>query len=824
MSSVLQDGTANPARQTGARSAIPLPAAHILHRPRLDDALAVDVPLTLVVGPAGSGKTVAVSVWAAQVPGPVAWVTLDRPDLTGTAPWVAVAAALRECGVRVPSLVSLGDPVEGPRAFPTMLGAHVAAHAEAVVVVLDCDGPVPAELADGLERLLRQARGLLRLVILSHTDPPMPLLRHRLDGTVSEIRAADLAFRADEVAALLDGAGLDVSRASARALYLRTHGWAAGLRFAVLAARGRSDAEAAIRDVTGSGGPVAEYVRAGVLGAASAGDSRLLLDCSVVDVLRPGLVEVLGGRLAGQRLEQLGWASMEEQPGSFGVPPLLREALYAQLVLEDLDRSVELHRRAAHWLATAGRPAEATAHAARGGDWQSAARYGIEAGVVAEVLLGSPPADLMTVLAAMPVGAQGAGPAIVRAVAAVSAGDLREAASQVASARTDGGNDAAVDVLELVIASGTGDAVAVLAAADRVVATAVRRSDLAAAVDARRADALLLLGRLQDAGTSYRASGGRFGRLALVEALEGRLRTARSLAERALAGLGPADPAALIALAWVDAESDELDDAAAHLRLAGAVSVTVADPVPGTLRVLLGARLLRVVGDLEGAREVLAGLPDVPAWLADLRLLEDAALDLAASRPSTALHRHVALADPTSAGAQRLLWQVRLAEWGGGSTTALPDADASLTAQVEGWLLEASRRLSLGEPAAARRAVQRALGLAAPEKLRRPFREAPADVKRLLQVDPAIRVPSRRPSARPDARTAEHDPVEQLTEKEREVLGHLAAMLSTDEIAAAMFVSVNTVRTHVRNILRKLGVSRRNEAVRRARAMHLIPS
>jgi LuxR family maltose regulon positive regulatory protein len=66
-------------------------------------------------------------------------------------------------------------------------------------------------------------------------------------------------------------------------------------------------------------------------------------------------------------------------------------------------------------------------------------------------------------------------------------------------------------------------------------------------------------------------------------------------------------------------------------------------------------------------------------------------------------------------------------------------------------------------------------------------------------------------------------PVENLTEKELEVLGHLSDMLSTEEIAAAMYISVNTVRTHVRNILRKLGVSRRNTAVRLARELELIP-
>ena len=39
-----------------------------------------------------------------------------------------------------------------------------------------------------------------------------------------------------------------------------------------------------------------------------------------------------------------------------------------------------------------------------------------------------------------------------------------------------------------------------------------------------------------------------------------------------------------------------------------------------------------------------------------------------------------------------------------------------------------------------------------------------------------------------------------------------------------MFVSVNTIRTHVRSILRKLAVSRRNEAIRRGRALGLIPA
>lgn len=86
-------------------------------------------------------------------------------------------------------------------------------------------------------------------------------------------------------------------------------------------------------------------------------------------------------------------------------------------------------------------------------------------------------------------------------------------------------------------------------------------------------------------------------------------------------------------------------------------------------------------------------------------------------------------------------------------------------------------------------------------------------------------VPEQRATPRPGAEHHESALiVEPLTEKEREVLGHLAELLTTEEIAAAMFVSVNTVRTHVRNILRKMSASRRNEAVRRAYELHILPS
>lgn len=84
---------------------------------------------------------------------------------------------------------------------------------------------------------------------------------------------------------------------------------------------------------------------------------------------------------------------------------------------------------------------------------------------------------------------------------------------------------------------------------------------------------------------------------------------------------------------------------------------------------------------------------------------------------------------------------------------------------------------------------------------------------------PADSAPATRPARGPSSGS---QPAQSLSAKELEVLQHLSALLTTEEIAAAMFISVNTVKTHVRSILRKLAVSRRNQAVRRARQLGLV--
>jgi LuxR family maltose regulon positive regulatory protein len=149
---------------------------------------------------------------------------------------------------------------------------------------------------------------------------------------------------------------------------------------------------------------------------------------------------------------------------------------------------------------------------------------------------------------------------------------------------------------------------------------------------------------------------------------------------------------------------------------------------------------------------------------------------------------------------------------------------------VQALLLEALARDRLGEPRAAESAVERALDLAEPDALVFPFvMVRPRD---LLERHPRHRTAhaallsdildvlagSSLPARDGDSPALR----EELSNGEVRVLRYLPSNLSAPEIAAELFVSTSTVKTHLRHIYAKLGAHRRTEAVERARALGLL--
>jgi LuxR family maltose regulon positive regulatory protein len=147
---------------------------------------------------------------------------------------------------------------------------------------------------------------------------------------------------------------------------------------------------------------------------------------------------------------------------------------------------------------------------------------------------------------------------------------------------------------------------------------------------------------------------------------------------------------------------------------------------------------------------------------------------------------------------------------------------------TEAQVLDALARAELGDPGAAEASLERALELAEPEGIVLPFILHPAHA--LLESLPRHRTAhatlrqtlldvlagsAPRPSK-------QHEVLDELSEAELRVVRYLPSNLRAPEIAAELFVSTNTIRTHLRHIYAKLGAHGRADAVARAREHGLL--
>ncbi|MER7417180.1 LuxR C-terminal-related transcriptional regulator [Micromonospora peucetia] len=340
-------------------------------------------------------------------------------------------------------------------------------------------------------------------------------------------------------------------------------------------------------------------------------------------------------------------------------------------------------------------------------------------------------------------------------------------------------------------------------------------------------------------------------RAALLHAVRGELRAAETLARDALAmppchGWSCREDCAhaYLALALVALHRDQPDEAEANLALATPATEA---PVVGAVAALCRAYLLRDAGDLPEGHRVLVEarerLPDRPRagelayWLlaveADVR---GARGDLGAARDLLAERVRDGAAPPLAVALARV--ELR-ADDPRAAGYALPDWESpeaagwTLPVRLEAAVLDAVLARRAGDDRRAGRVLERALDLAGPEGFRRVFTRAEPGVRDLLAAHldsgtahwPTVSNLVRGTDAPTERSPAERGAApldEPLTERELTILRYLQSILSNVEIAAELSLSVNTIKTHVRNIYRKLDATRRREAVRRARDLHLI--
>jgi LuxR family maltose regulon positive regulatory protein len=355
---------------------------------RLDEGLASG--LMLVCAPAGYGKTVLLADWARRGPQPVAWLSLDAGDNDPARFWRHGVAALDRSR---PGLAERVGPLLGPPApasyegLVTALINELAAGSDAdrVLLVLDDyhlidSGAVHASLGF----LLEHRPPGLHLVLASRSDPPLALARLRGRGQLTELRAADLRFTADEAAALLrQGAAASdaaLPETALAALAARTEGWAAGLQLAALSLRGQPDAVGFTAAFTGSHRFVLDFLAEEVLEHQSEKVRDFLLETSVLERLSGPLCDAVTGRPGSQALLE-----QAERAGLFVVPldevrgwwryhHLFADLLRARLQTEHPHRAAQLHQNAAAWYDEHEMADDAIRHAVAAGEMAWAAR------------------------------------------------------------------------------------------------------------------------------------------------------------------------------------------------------------------------------------------------------------------------------------------------------------------------------------------------------------------------------------------------------------------------------------------------------------------
>ncbi|MFC5266068.1 LuxR C-terminal-related transcriptional regulator [Kribbella qitaiheensis] len=886
-----EGGRDDPLR--AVRYAIPGPPRAYVERRRLTARLdrGAELPLTLVSAPAGSGKTALVASWATkrQAPGGTAWITFEERDASAKSFWSHVHESLRRLGVVLP--VARYDTPRAHSRMLTRLADALAGQTHPLTLVLDGYELATTEESSDIDFLLRHSGQRLRVVLLTRVDPVLPLHRYRLAEMMTEVRMADLAFTEEETSRLVRQSGINLSATSISAVARRTRGWAAGLRFASMFLESSGNPDQAVDQLVGDTGNIAEYLMAEILQTQPAPVRALLLRTSIVDVLQPGLIDELGGRSAARTLASLARGNMlvealTDHPGWYRYHPFLRDLLRAELVHRSPTGLVRLHKQAAQWYARHGFLRCAVGMAAAVEAWSDASAYVIDDLAIGKVLLGNDPDGLNDDLRKMPRDIRDPAASVVRAALALADHKTDRCAEALGSigetAAPESAHSRAVKLSAAIVRtvrSGLLNDPETVTHADlaqhelsrleheRVIA----HPELTALVQASNGKALLRGGEIGAARAAL-ASAARvqapgcealtvscLGYLALIESHQGQLRRAHDWASQSASvaqqtGLPSVGwpSAAEIALAQVSTERYDLRASREHLRAALRSYDVSDDPVVQASSAIVQARLLRARGEVDQAIALLETIDTRSEgnadWPCGLLLLELAMLKVVQGEPEVAV-RMIDQPNGWDEATRSLVLghaQVELEDWVGveKSVSAILDhggqEETSLQSLVGGRLLEVAYELHRHQPGRARVALNRALRLAEPEDLRRPFREAPAAVRRFLETDttPSDRnaligsevesgpkALTRRsvPAGRSTDEVRYESHIEPLTAKELEVLGHLSELLTTEEIATVMFISVNTVRSHVRSILRKLAVSRRNDAVRRARDLSLVP-
>jgi LuxR family transcriptional regulator, maltose regulon positive regulatory protein len=203
-------------------------AGGVVSRPGLFGRLEASARVTVASAPPGSGKTVLLRSWTgeADLADRTAWVPVGRQERDPQRFWVSVLGALRRTAPG-PGLVrelTAAPDLDGWAITEWLLKDLVPLEERVWLVIDDLHELESAEARSQLELLVMRGPPDLRFVLVNRRDLRLGLHRLRLEGELTEIRAADLRFTLGEARELFAAAGLELPEPTLGMLHERTEG------------------------------------------------------------------------------------------------------------------------------------------------------------------------------------------------------------------------------------------------------------------------------------------------------------------------------------------------------------------------------------------------------------------------------------------------------------------------------------------------------------------------------------------------------------------------------------------------------------------------
>lgn len=326
---------------------------------KLNRALQEGRRLTLICAPAGYGKSTLVAEWIASLADRVnlGWLALEEDDnqpVRFLHYWLAALQALQpSLFAPLLALVESGNLPPLAELMDEILNRLSVMPQTGLLILDDAQWLSHPQIQQALEYLIDHQPPALHLVLISRADPPLPLARLRARAQLTEIRASELRFTQDEMRHFFEQiAQIRLSPENLLALEERTEGWAVGLQLAALAMQHHADPAAFLESFRGSHRYILDYLAEEVLKQQDADLRNFLIQTSPLSRFNAELCRALTGREDAEsliaRIEQanLFLIPLDDQRQWYRYHHLFAD--YLQSLLSPNQRR-ESYRTAARW-------------------------------------------------------------------------------------------------------------------------------------------------------------------------------------------------------------------------------------------------------------------------------------------------------------------------------------------------------------------------------------------------------------------------------------------------------------------------------------------